>query len=243
MRQATRRHQVPKVPQGCPDDGLSGPFGPGWETAVASGRLSAVGRLTTGLAHELNNPLTVILGCAHLASETLPAGHAAGEQLRAIARAAHRCQSLLRGLLDFASSPSEGPSRLDLGEVLGRALTLVSPVARHRSLELSTELCARRSPVAGRREELQTALVHLCACVIDTAPAGGRVTVRSRVRAEEAEVLVTARGGAGAPPCRGAARPPVGLLLALEIFRKQGGSVRAVDGGLLLRLPLATRLA
>ncbi len=50
------------------------------------------------LAHELNNPLTIILGCCHVALESLPDGHPAATYLRAIERAANRCKKLVRSL-------------------------------------------------------------------------------------------------------------------------------------------------
>ena len=210
-----------------------------WETWLASGRLSAVGRVTTGVAHELTNPLTIILGCAHLASESLPAGHAASGQLRAIERAARRCQTLLQDLVEFASHRVEQPAAFELGDALNEALSFVQPLARHHSLELITDFGSRRLPLSGRREELRTALVHLCACVIDAAAPGGSLSVRARAKAGGAELHVTACGGGAAPRSRRGVRPPVGLLLALEIVRRHGGVVRAVEGGLSLRVPLA----
>lgn len=224
------------------DDGLEQLTNGRWETELASGRFAAVGRLASGLAHELNNPLSVIVGCSHLAADVLPASHAAATQLRAIERAALRCQALLGRLVEFAAAGAgpEVPVKVELGGTLGAALALVEPLARHRCLEVAADLGGRRIHLRARPRALETAFVHLAAHVVERAVPGGRLDVRARAAGGRADVSLSARTMGAAPRVRGPESVPVGLALAAEIIRRHRGRVRDLGPvGLQVLLPLA----
>lgn len=213
-----------------------------WETELASGRFAAIGRLASGLAHELNNPLSIVLGCSHLAADSLPASHAAATQLRAIERAALRCQALLRRLVEFAAAGA-GPESLasvELGGTLAAALALIEPLARHRCLEVAPDLGGRRIRLRARPRALETAFVHLAAHVVERAAPGGRLDVKARSAGGKADVSLAARTVGAAPRFRGPESVPVGLALAAEIIRRHHGQVRDLGpDGLHVTLPLA----
>ncbi|MBI4423726.1 MAG: HAMP domain-containing histidine kinase [Elusimicrobia bacterium] len=229
-RPAARRRRGPPAPR----HGAAG-----WELDLAAGRAAALGRLAAGIAHELNNPLTVILGCAHLALDGGSARAEASAQLRSIVKAAGRCRDLLRDFLEFARDGGASPALCELSGPLSGALSLIEPLARYRCLDLRVDLGSRPMPVWGLPQLLSLALVHLAADLIDRAPPGGLVAVQARASSGWAEVRLALEPGGGAPGCRGRGESAVGAPVAAEIIRRHGGSLEALRAsGFRLQLPL-----
>ncbi len=92
---------------------------------VQSARLAAVGELAAGVAHELNNPLTGILGFAQLLLEDLPADAPSRRDLEAIAAAAQRARGIVYNLLDFARQGSLWRQPADINRLLRQTLSLM----------------------------------------------------------------------------------------------------------------------
>jgi len=78
-------------------------------------RLATVGVMSAQVAHEINNPLTTVLGYAKLLQEDKPAGHPDREALEMIADEAERMKSIIGGLLEYARTPRQSERRLGTG--------------------------------------------------------------------------------------------------------------------------------
>jgi signal transduction histidine kinase len=141
-------------------------------------RLSAIGQLAAGVAHELNNPLSVILGFSQSMmqqpreyGELLPS-------LKAIEREAQRCKRLVRDLLNFSRLPRPGKVMEDVLQVLEGALSLVEAQTRIGHVELVRDFSKSLPAVYLDRHRIQQLVINLCTNAIDAMPKGGCLTIR-----------------------------------------------------------------
>lgn len=92
---------------------------------VRTARLAALGELAAMIAHQINNPLTTILGDAEMLVQDLPEGHAGHESAAAVYRAGQRAKSVVDRLLHLAR-PATHTQLLDVSDTIQAALDLVS---------------------------------------------------------------------------------------------------------------------
>jgi PAS domain S-box-containing protein len=147
-----------------------------------SEKLSAIGQLAAGVAHELNNPLGVILGFAQSVSRKVGDGDALALPLRSISREALRCKELVQNLLTFSRQDRKTLEPLDLMGAVTGALLLVETQARIRGIELRRELGAESLIVNANANQIQQIVINLCTNALDATPQGGSVTVLCGLR-------------------------------------------------------------
>jgi nitrogen-specific signal transduction histidine kinase/CheY-like chemotaxis protein len=142
-------------------------------------RLEAVGRLAGGMAHDLNNILTVILGYTEiLLRRSLPEPQRV-EVLEQIRQAGERAAGLTRQLLDFSRKPGLVPRVLDLN-VIVRELTKMLRRLIGEDVCLRTTLDARLHRVKADPGQIEQVLMNLVINARDAMPAGGRLGIETR---------------------------------------------------------------
>jgi PAS domain S-box-containing protein len=142
-------------------------------------RLEAVGRLAGGIAHDLNNMLTAILGFSDLLSRSLETDDSRRVDVEQISRAADRSASLTRQLLAFARRDLIRPRALDLNAVVRQTWTLL-PTILGENVELVQELTTDRGIVYADPRQIEQTLMNLVLNARDALPRGGRVTIETR---------------------------------------------------------------
>ncbi len=204
---------------------------------LQSEKLSAVGQLAGGVAHEINNPLGVILGFAQSLARRVKSGHAWELPVRSIEREALRCKNLVQDLLVFSRQARTRTEEFDVNEAVESALSLVQAQARVRSVELRKD-AGLTGRMRGDRNQIQQVVINLCSNAIDAMPEGGTLTVRTRRGASGQVILEIEDNGSGIPlelrtkifepffttkePGRGTG---LGLSLVHEIVAKHGGEI------------------
>ncbi len=170
---------------------------------VRSARLAAVGEMAAGVAHELNNPLTTVVGFVELALEDLPKDSPQYPDLELVLREAQRARGVVRRLLDFSRPPENQHVRADLNELVSDVLTLVHHLVRTGGVEMHIELWNDLPWIAVDSGQIKQVLLNLIHNAIQAMPRGGTLTVKTGpiVRSGQDWLAVSiADTGIGIPP-------------------------------------------
>jgi PAS domain S-box-containing protein len=146
-----------------------------------SEKLSAVGQLAAGVAHEINNPLGVILGFAQTMARQLKADDALELPILSIEREALRCKALVQNLLTFARTSQADRAPMDLNAAVEKALALIAPHAKLNRVAVKTELAEGLPPVLGSMNQLEQVIMNLAKNAIDAMPNGGSLILASEL--------------------------------------------------------------
>lgn len=128
---------------------------------IQSEKLAAVGQLVSGVAHELNNPLTSIAGLSEFLLEQKELGENDRGHLRVIHEQAERAGRIVRNLLTFARKGPAERERVDLTDVLQRTLLLMSYDLRLKDVTLERDFAQLLPDVLGDRHALQQVVLNL----------------------------------------------------------------------------------
>jgi two-component system NtrC family sensor kinase len=207
---------------------------------VHSERLSAVGELVAGVAHEINNPLQTIIGSVELMLEEPDADH--GRDLQLVRREASRAGQIVRNLLAFVRKGSSDRVRADLNQIARAMASLRELHLSHKNIALKAELHPGVLPVLVNREEIQQVVLNLvlnAEHAIGDRP--GSITIRTDA-GEHAHTLQVEDDGPGiSPDLRGRVFEPffttkdvgqgtgLGLSLGLGIATAHGGSLELLS--------------
>ena len=159
-------------------------------------RLTTAGRLAAGVAHELNNPLATIAGCAESLQSRLTEGELARSAeladfphyLRLIEEEAFRCKEITGSLLQFVRDPGSRRAPTDLNALVQKALELLSHQSRFAEARFVTELDPALPLVAVNEGQLRQVFIGLAANALEAMEGRGTLTLRSRVRRGEVEM-------------------------------------------------------
>lgn len=174
---------------------------------VMSEKLAAIGEITAGVAHEINNPVAVIQGNLDVARDVLgPAVTPVRTEFNLIDQQVHRITIIVSKLLQFAR-PAEFAGHLEPvspSEVMGDALLLVQHLLGRSEIEVvRQETAARR--VAMNRVEVQQVLINLMVNAIHAMPSGGVLTLSTsdaEHAGREGVLFRVTDTGTGIPPER-----------------------------------------
>jgi PAS domain S-box-containing protein len=152
-------------------------------------KLSSIGLLAAGVAHEVNTPLAVITSQAQMLLRQLPAEDARTRTLDKIIKQAFRASEIVNSLLKFSRTSGSEYTDLDLNRVIKETLSLVEPMLKASKIALNLQLARDLAPVYGNAGRLQQVFMNLIVNARDAMPFGGELTLvteaeNSTVRAE-----------------------------------------------------------
>jgi len=163
-----------------------------------STRLAAINRLTSGVAHEIKNPLNAIALYLEILKAKLAGTGLGVEELGVIEREIGRLDRVVKTFLDFTRPVELKLQPVDLKQLAREILSLVKPEAQKRNVELNLSLPPQPAMVHGDRDLLQQALVNVVVNGIEAMASGGRLEVMVR-HEDDAVVLEVRDQGPGIP--------------------------------------------
>jgi two-component system NtrC family sensor kinase len=146
---------------------------------VRGEKLASVGLLASGIAHELNNPLTGILTFSHLIRQKMPDGSEEAEDLDLVIRETKRCASIIKRLLDFAREKPPEKKFADLNAVIEDTVRLVERPATLRDIEIALELDRTLPPVWIDADQIKQVIMNMLVNAQHAIEEKGSITVRS----------------------------------------------------------------
>jgi len=210
---------------------------------IQSERLAAMGQMIGGFAHELNNPLTSILGMSELLQEG-EAPESVRKQMVVLQQQARRAAEIVQNLMYFSRPPAPGKSPIDLGELVQRTLHLHAYSLRKNSI--TVDFLKETIPaVSGDAHQLMQVFLNL---ILNSEQAMREVrdrgTLRIRMEKQETSVSVIFQDdGPGISPDilpnifdpfyttkRPGRGTGLGLSICKAILREHSGNVEAASG-------------
>jgi PAS domain S-box-containing protein len=168
-----------------------------------SQKLAALGKLTSGVAHEIKNPLNAMVIHVALLREKLSRGGPADAHasLDTLEREIRRLDRVIQGFLKFTRPEDLQLTSVTLPELLEEVVRLVAGEAESFRIAISTTLAPGLPAIYGDRELLQQVFVNLVRNAIEAMPDGGRLELSARQSEDSVEIAV-ADTGVGIDPDR-----------------------------------------
>jgi two-component system NtrC family sensor kinase len=168
---------------------------------AASERLTMVGQLASGIAHEINNPLGGVLVYSHLLLDDTPADDPRRSNLQKIAQETSRCRDIVRSLLDFARQGELQVEDADLHALIVQSLELARTQKSFRNIRIVKNFADKIPPIRLDRGKIQQVLLNVIFNAAEAMESGeGTINVSTRPVKGEAAVQIRIRDtGCGMP--------------------------------------------
>ena len=211
---------------------------------VHSERLSAVGELVSGVAHELNNPLQTIVGCVELMLDG-QRDPASRRDLELVKREAGRAGQIIRNLLAFVRRTSRDRAVFDLNDIVRVTVELRQYHLERRNIRLNVRYAPVSLKVLVNREEIQQIILNLLLNseqAIAWSAGRGTITIRTAAGGTRQIVEISDDGPGISPELKGRIFEPffstkevgegtgLGLSISHGIATAHGGSLDVCDG-------------
>jgi PAS domain S-box-containing protein len=209
---------------------------------VQSEKMAAIGQLAAGIAHELRNPLAIVMNALYDLRARLDGSDAEiGEDLRIAEDEIGRAQAIIKNLLEFSRESAADLERLDINDLVRRTLQLLEKYLESSGVAVSAELGDVPTCVANDNA-LRQILLNLVTNAVQAMPRGGRLVVRTERHGADRVRLEVQDDGVGIPqahlkdifnpffttkaPGQGTG---LGLFVVHAILQRYGGDVRVAS--------------
>ena len=209
------------------------------QLALQTEKLSALGRMAAGIAHEINNPLAGILLFSSNLLKKAPEEGPFREGLEIIVQETLRCKAIIQELLEFSRSSVPKTALVDVNNVIMRAIHLLENEFRLRHIRVDVDLSKQLPKILIDENQIEQILVNLLLNAIQAIEEQGTVTILSNVTSDRRNVAIEVSDtGCGISPenmskifepffstkVKGTG---LGLALTYGIVQKHGGHVYA----------------
>jgi two-component system, NtrC family, sensor kinase len=201
-------------------------------------KLTALGEMAAGVAHEINNPLGGILLYGNLVLEDLPENSTARKNMVKIIHQTNRCKNIVQGLLDFSRTPTGEMLPLRINDVVKAALNLVKDQSLFHGIVVDARFAENLPEIDGDASRLEQVFLNLFINAADAMKEKvGRLGITTLESADRIKVVVTDTGKGidrehlphifepfftTKDPGQGTG---LGLSIAYGLIQKHGGSI------------------
>jgi signal transduction histidine kinase len=202
-------------------------------------RLSSLGELSAGVAHEIKNPLASLKGSLEILAAEFPPGHAKREFVEIMEKELQQLNGIVTEFLYFARAPRPVRMPCDIREVIGSLTVLCSKEAARHSVELAVSSPKTLPELNLDASQVQQALLNVVLNGIQAMPGGGRLEVKLMLSNGGVHIEIRDQGPGVPPDQRTRIFDPffttkargtgLGLPIAQKLIRAQGGDIRLRD--------------
>lgn len=168
-----------------------------------SDKLASLGRLTSGIAHEINNPLTGVLSFSSLLLKRSDLSADVKADLEVIVRETKRCRDIVRRLLDFARPEPPKKTMVNISEVIGRTVKILSNQFELKNISVQVKVGDDLPLIKADPNQMQQVLMNLLVNAADAIDdTGGEITIavdREKLTAQECITIEISDSGCGIP--------------------------------------------
>jgi PAS domain S-box-containing protein len=227
-----------------------------------SEKMATIGRLVSGVAHEVNNPLAAILGFTDLLLENPAIPESAREDLQIILQETQRTKDIVQDLLSFARQRPVQRELVRVNAVLRQTIKLRSYDFASHGVEVTEKFDENLAPALGDAQQLQQVFLNILNNAYDAvqdAGQRGHIVIHTAQRGQNIEIAIT-DNGTGVPDTerifdpfyttkQAAKGTGLGLSICYGIVRAHGGEIlcRNNEDGqgstFIVRVPIATEAA
>lgn len=203
-------------------------------------KLASLGTLAAGVAHEINNPVGVMLGFAELLIDKIPKDSKEHEMLKTIERQGLNAKRIVENLMTFARQPAKHEDFTDINQDIANVVALVKNNLLTKKVDIELKLAKGLPQVRGDAGELQQVFLNLINNAAAAMPGGGKITVITKTNPYNHMVeAICADTGTGIPrkyadrifvpfftTKKVGEGTGLGLAVSYAIVNKYGGSIR-----------------
>jgi PAS domain S-box-containing protein len=157
-------------------------------------KLSSIGLLAAGVAHEVNTPLAVITSNAQMLMRQMEPDDPRARTLDKIIAQAFRASEIANNLLKFSRVGGSECSDLDVNRVISESLSLVDPMLKAARISVHAQLKPSLPPISGNTGKLQQVFMNLIINARDAMPRGGELTITTEAENSTVHVEVSDNG-------------------------------------------------
>jgi two-component system NtrC family sensor kinase len=166
------------------------------KTMMQQEKLASVGRLSAGVAHEINNPLTTILTTAMLVQEDLDPQDPNYQELETITKETLRCRKIVTSLLDFARQSTPARKPCDINDIVKESFTLTKKQAAFKDVAITYEMDENIPRLFLDKDQIQQAIINLTINAIEATEPGGSIFISTAYKKyqERVDIAVSDTG-------------------------------------------------
>lgn len=161
---------------------------------INTARFATIGELTAELAHEINNPIGVILGFSQEVLSEMDENHPHYKSIKIITEEAKRCKNVMKHLLTFARPPSFKYSSIDIGEIINESFELILHIIDKRGIAAKKIIPADLPRLHADPSQIKGVLINLYNNAIDAMPQGGDLIVSASLNGSYIRITVSDTG-------------------------------------------------
>ncbi len=208
---------------------------------IQADKLSSIGLLAAGVAHEVNTPLAVISNYAQMLAKQVSGDEQKSRMLEKISGQTFRASEIVNSLLNFSRTWTSDVAAVNVNAVIEETLALLEHQLRKAGVEVQTDLCPGLESVRGNQGKLQQVFLNLFLNARDAMEPRGLLKVVTRRNDKGIEVDVVDTGHGIAPEHMGRIYDPffttkgvkkgtgLGLSVTYGIIQEHGGAIEAVS--------------
>ncbi|MCK5126296.1 MAG: GAF domain-containing protein [candidate division Zixibacteria bacterium] len=200
---------------------------------IEAEKMSVIGEITSAVAHELRNPLTIIGGFANLMFKSLPSGSPDAEYLNIIISETQRAEAVLTDVLDFSKASKTKDRCLDMNELVNDTMNMMAVRVGNGKSKMNLSLCDKPLPIWGNSDQLLHAFYQIFLLILQdiSDSVGSDINTFEHQGFARMEIALHSKDGLNTDMDRllkqyfgtGASTKRLSMLVAEETLKHHGG--------------------